>query len=109
MRKVTRGAQNSEAIAELSVQPDTELDEAMERPAADAEEDTALVRHRSRQRVQGNHDTVIELGLLRPYQRESGALAVGDESGRERHVDLRHHLDVGRPKACQVPPGIGTA
>ncbi len=107
MGEITGGDQDGGAIPESTLQPGAELDEAVQRPAADAEEDTALVRHRPRQRMQGNHDPMIELGLLRPGQRESRTLPIDDQRGGEPHVNLRLDPDLRRPKARQVAGGMG--
>src|ERR1700736_383301 len=99
MRQVTGGDQDGGAIPESTLQPGAELDEAMQRPAADAEEDEALVCHRPRQPMHWNHNSMIELRLLRPGEREPRPLPIGDQRGRERDVNLPLEPDLGCPKA----------
>ena len=107
MRQVTGGDQDGRAILEPALQPGTELHEAREWPATDAEEDAALVHHRPREGMQRNYNAVIELGLLRPGQRESRPLPIDDQRGGERHVNLRLDPDLRCPKARQVAGRVG--
>src|SRR5438132_5267488 len=88
------------------MQPAAELGEARERPSADAEAYETIARHRAWQRMERDHDPVIEFGFLGPDERETGALPIDDERGRKLHVNLCLHPDLRRPKAAQVAGGV---
>src|SRR5436305_14111197 len=102
MREIARRQEDGGPSDQTPMQPGAEIEEAGQRPSADTQKHAAFVCHRPGQRIERNHDTMIELALLGPGQGVAGSLSVEDESGNERGTDDRINPNMLRPESAKI-------
>ena len=89
------------------MEPGSEIEEAGEGPAADTQKHAALVGHSLRQRIERDHDPVIEIALLGPGQRVAGTLSVTNQGVDQRGINDRLDPNLWCPEARKVAGQMG--